>query len=158
MKWDAVVRGLGRYRPLPMRWAVEDAHGIQVINDAYNANPLSMRAALQAFGETSVAGAKWVVLGDMLELGAHAESEHMALGEFVASGAWSGVVAVGRLGALIAEGARRGGCDNDRIWCCADSAEAVSVLRREVRPADAVFLKASRGMAFEGVVKGLKEC
>jgi UDP-N-acetylmuramoyl-tripeptide--D-alanyl-D-alanine ligase len=157
MDWDAVVRGLGRYRPLPMRWDIEDAGGVQIINDAYNANPLSMRAALSAFEETPVPGAKWLVLGDMRELGAHAESEHIALGEFVASGQWRGVVAVGALGALIAEGARRCGCDDGQIWCCADSAEAASVLRGEVHPGDAVFLKASRGVALEGVVSGLKE-
>jgi UDP-N-acetylmuramoyl-tripeptide--D-alanyl-D-alanine ligase len=157
MDWGAVVRGLARYRPLPMRWDVEDADGIQIINDAYNANPLSMRAALRAFDDTPVPGAKWLVLGDMRELGVHAESEHIALGEFVASGRWEGVVAVGALGALIAEGARRCGCDDGRIWCCADNAEAVSVLRGVVHPGDAIFLKASRGVALEGVVSGLKE-
>ena len=158
VSWDAVARGLGRYRPLPMRWDVDEANGVQLINDAYNANPLSMRAALSAFEEIPVSGTRWLVLGDMLELGVHAEPEHIGLGEFVASGPWGGVVAVGTLGALIAEGARRGGYDDERIWRCADSAEAVSVLKQTVQPGDAVFLKASRGVALEDVVNGVKEC
>ncbi len=158
LDWDVVERGLGRYQPLPMRWDVEDAGGVCIVNDAYNANPLSMRAALTAFSETPVSGAKWLVLGDMLELGAHAEPEHIALGEFVASGEWGGLVAVGALGSFIAEGARRGGCADERIWCCGDSVDAVSVLRRETQPGDAVFLKASRGVALEEVVSGLKKC
>jgi len=159
VNWDTVVLGLGRYHPLPMRWDVEESNGVQLINDAYNANPLSMRAALRAFDETPVSGTKWLVLGDMLELGSHTEPEHIALGEFVASsGPWGGVIAVGTLGALIAEGARRCGYDDERIWCCADSMEAASVLKRRVQPGDAVFLKASRGVALEDVVNGVKEC
>jgi len=158
LPWDAVTQGLGAYEPLPMRWDVKDVAGVRVINDAYNANPLSMRAALGTFEEASVSGDKWLVLGDMLELGNHSESEHVGLGHFVALGQWRGLIAVGALGELIADGARQGGYADDRIWCCKNSVDAASVVCREVQPGDAVFLKASRGVALEEVVSGLERC
>ena len=155
--WDVVRRGLERYQPLSMRWECSEANGVQIINDAYNANPVSMRAALSAFEESQVSGAKWLVLGDMLELGAHAKPEHIQLGALIASGAWGGLLVVGSLGAYIADGARSNGFENDRIWCCSGNAEVVSILKREMHLGDAVLLKASRGVALEEVVNGLKE-
>jgi len=157
--WDAITRGLACYRPLPMRWQLGEAHGIQIVNDAYNANPLSMRASLRAFEDVPVSGAKWLVLGSMLELGVHALSEHVSLGEFVAAGGpWAGLVVVGSPGEKIATGARSRGFDASRIWACESNAEVISVLQREMHSGDAVFLKASRGVALEEVANGLKGC
>jgi UDP-N-acetylmuramoyl-tripeptide--D-alanyl-D-alanine ligase len=157
LAWDVIERGLNAYLPLPMRWEVVDANDLKIVNDAYNANPLSMRAAIGAFEEMPVAGSKWLVLGDMQELGKHAEHEHFSLGAFVASGPWQGLVAVGALGEVIAAGACRCGFAESQIWTCETNAGAVSVLKREMRSGDAVLLKASRGVALEEVVNGLRE-
>ncbi len=154
--WDVVARGLMRYQPLSMRWERSDVNGVQFINDAYNANPLSMRAAVKAFEEIKVTGKKWLVLGDMLELGAHAEPEHIAFGESLALGPWGGLLVVGALGAYIAQGARSKGFADSRVWSCSDNAEVISILKHEMCSGDAVFLKASRGVALEEVVNGIK--
>jgi UDP-N-acetylmuramoyl-tripeptide--D-alanyl-D-alanine ligase len=156
LDWRAIASGLANYRPLGMRWETEEVDGVRVINDAYNANPLSMRAALRTFDDLPGPGAKWLVLGGMYELGEHAEEEHEALGREVAQGAWAGVIVVGDFGESIATGARKAGLANGKICCCGSSAEAAGVLRDRMQPGDAVLLKASRGVALEDVVEELK--
>jgi len=149
--WDVVERGLKKYRPLAMRWDVADVGGVKVVNDAYNANPLSMRAALKSFAEMEVAGRKWPVLGGMMELGRSSDKEHLALGEFVAGGSWDGVVLVGELGRKIAEG-----IGGDDFYLCEDSSAAGRYLKDRVKEGDGILLKASRSVALEKVVDVLK--
>jgi UDP-N-acetylmuramoyl-tripeptide--D-alanyl-D-alanine ligase len=155
--WDVIGNGLDKYRPLSMRWDVEDVCGIQVINDAYNANPLSMRAALQSFEETNIAGSKWLVLGAMMELGDSSDSEHILLGEKAATGRWGGVIVIGEDGKKIASGMQSKGFDVGKIWCCDSNKDAVAVLYRELESGDGILLKASRSVALENVVEGLKK-
>ena len=69
--------------------------GVVVVNDAYNANPDSMRAALDAVAAMRVPGERWAVLGGMLELGADSDAEHAAVGSYAASLGFDHVVAVG---------------------------------------------------------------
>jgi len=147
--WDDIVRALESYAGLPMRWETRDVRGITLINDAYNANPLSMRAALRAFADLPCAGRKWLALGDMLELGALSAAEHRALGALVARGGWAGLIAVGPLGRLIAEGAAGGGMPPATIARCADNPRAAAAVAERARPGDAVLLKASRGLRLE---------
>ncbi len=156
VEWSAVMSGLQSYRPLSMRWEENDIKGVRIINDAYNANPLSMRSAIDTFQEIDVYGSRWLVLGDMLELGDGAELEHLALGKVVAGGAWDGVVTIGALGSYIAEGARAAGFDTDRIYDCKNVQTAAEVLRERLQTGDAVLLKASRGLALEKVIDELK--
>lgn len=152
--WDALGRALRGYRPLAMRWQREVVEDVLFINDAYNANPMSMRAALQAFTRTPVRGRRWLVLAGMRELGAARRAEHLALGRELADGPWAGLVAIGDDGALIGEGARAAGLP--RVLVCRDAAAAASVLRVEVAAGDAVLLKASRGERLEDVVQEWK--
>jgi UDP-N-acetylmuramoyl-tripeptide--D-alanyl-D-alanine ligase len=152
---DGVVAAIERFPGLPMRWERKTLRGITVINDAYNANPVSMRASLDAFAARSQGGAKWVVLGGMLELGDRELAEHRALGEYAARGPWAGLVAVGRLGETIAEAARRAGFPPSQLVCCADAAAAARILGERLRPGDAVLLKASRAVRLERIVRGL---
>jgi len=154
--WDAIRAALGRYAPPPLRWERRTLDGVEVINDAYNAGPLSMRAALAAFVQTPARGRKWLVLGGMRELGAAAPAEHRALGAAVARGDWAGLLAVGELGGLIADGAVRGGWAVGRVTACADCAAAAAELRRRLQPGDAVLLKASRGEQLERVWEHLR--
>lgn len=149
LAWDLLAQALRRYRPPPLRWTRVAWAGLDVINDAYNANPLSMRAALRTFAGWPARGGKWLVLGDMLELGATAEAEHRALGAEIAAGAWVGLVAVGELGAWIAGGAVDAGFPAARVVRCADACSAGRVLRERAAPGDAVLLKASRRVRLE---------
>lgn len=147
VSWDGIRAAVAAYRPLSLRWQREEADGVLFIVDAYNANPMSMRAALQAFGQTAAAR-RWLVLAGMRELGERAREEHLRLGRALAGGPWAGLVTVGDEGAWIAEGAAP---FLSVVLRCADACEAAERLRERVRPGDAVLLKASRGEKLEQV-------
>lgn len=155
VSWESIVSSFDRYVAPPMRWERKDVDGVTVINDAYNANPISMKAAITTFREMPAAGRKWMALGDMLELGAGEIREHQAIGRFLADGNWAGLVTVGALGSRIAEGAREGGMDPARIHVCTDTAQALSVLTENIVKGDALLVKASRGKRLENIVAGL---
>ena len=150
--WTPIREALESYGGLPMRWQEIDVAGIRVINDAYNANPLSMAVTLQTFGEQAMPGRKWLVLAGMLELGTHAETEHRRLGALVARGDWAGLITVGPLGDRVADGAAEAGMAEARIFRCGDTREAARAVLGK-----AVFLKASRGIGLETVVSLMKE-
>lgn len=156
MDWDSIRSAIRAYAPPPMRWQREDRGGVLYINDAYNANPVSVRAALDTFSRLPVTGRRWLVLAGMRELGAAAEDEHRRLGVDLASGPWAGLIAVGGLGAQIAAGAREAGWDRERIVQAGGSRQAAEELRRRVREGDAVLLKASRGERLEDVLSNLR--
>lgn len=133
------------------------ASGVYVINDAYNANPTSMRAAVETLAATTAATRRIAVLGDMAELGSLAELAHFNLGEEVAGLPIDVLVTVGERASRIADGARAGGMDPERIRPCVTADEASEVLDDELEPGDAVLVKASRVMKLERVVEGIVE-
>lgn len=150
--WDCIKDTLEKYAPLPMRWEVKDALSVKMINDAYNANPLSMRASINAFERMPVTGGRWLVLSGMLELGSHEDSAHVSLGEYIGDGKWEGVVLIGEHGRMIARGIETTGCDMGNVFLCKDNREASTVLHRELREGDTVLFKASRGMRLEEII------
>lgn len=131
------------------------ASGVHVINDAYNANPVSMKAAIETLEGVRVPGKRIAVLGDMGELGSLADLAHFELGERVARSSVDVLVTVGRRGRRIAEGARAEGMDPAAVRPCATVEEAIEVLDDTVTAGDAVLVKASRFMGLEAVVEGL---
>jgi len=151
MGWDDIRRGLEAYRPLPMRWAEEHVCGVTIINDAYNANPVSMRAAVDTFARMKTVGRKWLVMAGMLELGAGEREAHIDVGRHVGRMEWGGLVTVGERGTWIAAGAREAGLAESRIYTCGDCAEAAQVLFHGVSAGDAILLKGSRGTRLETV-------
>ncbi len=151
LAWPQIEAGLAAFVAPHMRWEQLDVGGVTVINDAYNANPLSMGAALRTFAETPVAGGRWLVLGDMLELGAQGNAMHEEIGRQAAAGPWAGLIALGPLAARLAAGARAAGA-RFPVLECASHAAAAQALAGRVRPGDAVLLKASRGMKLEEVL------
>lgn len=155
LSWPEIDAVLVEFQPMAMRWQVQTAAGVMVINDAYNANPLSMAAALQTFRSTRCEGRKWLVLGDMRELGDHAEPEHDAVGEAVADGPWAGLVAVGPLSAGLAKKAIAAGFPEKEVVCVEAAESAVAAIRARVKPGDAVLIKASRGVRLERVAAAL---
>lgn len=157
LAWDVLADTLRTFRPPGLRWHRETLRGVTFINDAYNANPVSMRAALQAFADEATAGGAWLVLAGMRELGSHAEQEHLELGAVVAQGGWRGLICVGDLGRGIADGALRAGMPASRVARCRDHAQAAALLAARVQPGDFVLLKASRGEQVEKVLEGWKE-
>ena len=149
----AMVDAVAAYQPPEMRWQLQEAGDVLFVNDAYNANPLSMRASLAAFAELEQPGRKWIVLGGMHELGDTAQAAHRQLGQLAGGGDWAGLIAVGELAAWIAEGAEETGVAFAPIFRCSDAVQAASVLRdAELRAGDAVLLKASRCEHLEKVL------
>ncbi len=146
IKPPEVAEGLRRFKGAPMRWQETEIDGIQFINDAYNANPLSMRAGLRTFSNLAGSGSKWAVVGGMRELGETEETEHRALGGFIDELGLDGVVAVGEL-------AKKIDCKKtDRFFHCGDAVEAAQILKERLTAGDRVLLKASRGEKLEQVL------
>jgi UDP-N-acetylmuramoyl-tripeptide--D-alanyl-D-alanine ligase len=151
---EQIQPAMASYQPPGMRWRRETIAGLTFINDAYNANPMSMRAALAAFRELPRGQGRWVVLGGMRELGAASEQEHQQLGTEVAAVEWEGIITVGALGQKIAEGAERAG---RRCWQVADTDAAAAVLANHAAAGSWVLLKASRGEQVERVLDALRK-
>jgi UDP-N-acetylmuramoyl-tripeptide--D-alanyl-D-alanine ligase len=133
------------------------ANGVTIINDAYNANPTSMRAAVVALSDMKVTGVRVAVLGDMGELGSLSELAHFRLGEAVAASGIERLVTVGELARRIAEGAIAQGMKPDAVRRCATGDEASEVLDDLLHPGDVVLVKASRSMGLERIVEGILE-
>ena len=136
---------------------IEAPGGFTVINDAYNANPDSMRASLSTFAALDVAGTRIAVLGDMGELGSFAPQLHEEVGAFAAECGLDRLVCVGQLAQGIAAGAQKAGMPADRIAMVADGAAALADVREHVASGSAVLVKASHFMTLEKVVEGLVE-
>jgi UDP-N-acetylmuramoyl-tripeptide--D-alanyl-D-alanine ligase len=150
-----IVEGLAKFRPAAMRSQVMVHHGVQIINDCYNANPASMKAAIKLLAEWTPARERVAVLGDMLELGAETKQLHRDVGQYIAGQKVSRLITCGSLGREIAEGAREAGMAEASIVEAADAAVATELVRRSIRQGDVVLVKASRGMKMEQVVQGL---
>ena len=120
----------------------ERADGVRVVNDAYNANPDSMAAALRALAAMSATGRRVAVLGSMLELGEESPALHRGVGELAGELGVDSVVAVGDLAVDIADGARSAGvADVDHV---SDVDAAEELLRARLAGGDVVLLKSSR--------------
>ena len=137
--------------------AVEADSGATVVDDTYNASPVSIIAAIGFLAETAVPDGRrrLAVLGDMLELGPQEEELHRSVGSR-AAGVVDGMVAVGERGRWIAEAAREAGLE--RVSWAADAEEAASVLERDLAPGpgDLVLVKASRGIGLDRTVDLLR--
>jgi UDP-N-acetylmuramoyl-tripeptide--D-alanyl-D-alanine ligase len=131
------------------------ADGLRIVNDAYNANPTSMAAALRAARWMAGQGRCIVVLGPMAELGSIAREEHLRVGELLVRLGIHSLVAVGEEARLIAAGAEHEGLEPDRIHLVEDPAHAVEVVRILARPGDLVLVKASRAARLERVAEAL---
>lgn len=135
----------------PMRMEIKDVKGIRVVNDAYNASPTSMEAALETFRSLEVPRRKIAVLGDMLEMGDFSRDAHRRIVRRAAEGPWDLLVLVGNR--MKQAAGELPGALREKTRCFADAAEAAPFLRETAQRGDAVLLKASRGMGLEKVLE-----
>ncbi|MFA5786416.1 MAG: UDP-N-acetylmuramoyl-tripeptide--D-alanyl-D-alanine ligase [Actinomycetota bacterium] len=153
---DEIALGLAAAKGSPMRMEVlQRPDGIRIVNDAYNANPDSMAAALRALAALRGEGRAWAVLGEMAELGSATRNAHEKLGKLVAGLGIDRLVGVGRNAHLTVGAARRRGMPNDRAVALDTAEEAVAFLAKRLAPQDTVLVKASRVARFERIVDGL---
>lgn len=149
---DAAIRkALADFRPPAGRLSLRRIREMDFIDDSYNANPTSFAAALEALEAFKTRGRKAVACGDMLELGAQAESCHREIGQAIARLAPDFVVAVGDLSRALADEAIQKGFPQSRLRTAADSIEAGNILRAWARPGDCVLVKGSRGVKMEKI-------
>ena len=151
---DQVTAALSAAAPRS-RWRMEvqdRSDGVTVINDSYNANPDSMRAALITLAELGRTGRRtWAVLGDMLELGDTAAEEHAAIGRFAAHIGVAHLIAIGEYAERITGAAVAAGLAATRAVAAADKPALVGVVTAGLSPGDVVLVKASRGLALDTV-------
>jgi UDP-N-acetylmuramoyl-tripeptide--D-alanyl-D-alanine ligase len=127
---------------------------VTLIDDCYNANPVSMRAALDDLAETAARadGARTVaVLGDMLELGEDERSFHAEIGEYASAAGVDVLITVGPLARAMANGFNH----PDRVHPTNDAGEAARLVPDLLAPGDVVLVKASRGVGLELVCRSL---
>lgn len=157
---ERVAEGLARATTAAWRMdVVRTPEGITVVNDAYNASPTSMAAALRSFRHLAAAKRKrrFAVLGEMLELGDHSRAEHEKVGRLAIESDVDIVIAVGAGARPIADGARAAGAGGARVIEVDNVDGALAAVTEQARQGDAVLVKASRAVGLERVAETLTE-
>ncbi len=152
----AIVESLAGSAGAEMRLQLQQVDGVTVLNDAYNANPNSMRAAIETVAALSTTGRRVAVLGEMRELGRSSERYHREIGAFAATdGKLDLLACVGSGGQLIADAALQAGFPANKLHRFHNAAEAGAELPGLLNDGDLVLLKASRGVQLESVAAAL---
>jgi UDP-N-acetylmuramoyl-tripeptide--D-alanyl-D-alanine ligase len=152
-----IAQALTEVRPVSMRMEITvNAHGVNIINDAYNANPASTITALQVLAHME-GGCKIAVLGDMWELGEAAPSAHYEVGEMAGSLRMDYLFLLGEHVSELARGAKATGVPAERIRRGHNHEEMATWLKEVWQPGDWVLLKGSRGMQMEKVLSFLSD-
>ena len=152
-----IKAGLENFRPIGGRMLLlPTRRGIHIIDDSYNANPVSMKAAAETLAVLRQGRPGHLVCGDMLELGESAVALHHSLGGHIARFGFEGLYATGRFTAALADGAVAAGMAAERIFT-GSQAVLLQALTQRLHSGDWVLVKGSRGMAMERLVKNLKQ-
>lgn len=153
---DLIAQGLENVKLPQMRMELIKIGGITLINDAYNANPKSMNAALQTLAQMKSSGRKIAVLGTMRELGEISVPAHQQIGTTVASLNLDYLITVGELGHHVAFGAKQAGMKPEQVYEYESNQDAAKFLSSLVQPEDLILIKASRKIKFEEIVSYLR--
>ncbi len=157
MTAEAVAEALSEATPAS-RWRMEVTErpdGVTVVNDAYNANPESVRAALDTLVHMAGGGRAYAVLAGMAELGASTVDEHEKIGAYAARGGLTGLIAVGETAASVLKGAGQVGAWTGECVQVDDVGAAVAALNERLRPGDVVLIKGSRVAGLERVAQAV---
>ena len=142
-----MIEGLRSYVSAPMRWDEKIINGVNWINDAYNANPSSMKASLMTLKE-NYSESRYAVIGEMFELGDIAEIEHVKLADYIDQLELDGWIVLGSYGELMVKG--RSGIYVESIE------QAVDQLNKWIVSGDSILIKGSRGAAMERILNFYK--
>ncbi|WP_106768310.1 UDP-N-acetylmuramoyl-tripeptide--D-alanyl-D-alanine ligase [Paenibacillus faecalis] len=153
---EQIREGLAGLRLTSMRIeSIETEHGVTVLNDAYNASPKSVKAALDVLGDIKGFSRRIAVLGDMLELGPREQEFHAEIGQYISPDKVDMVFTYGPLSTYTAEAAKSR-LPKGQVVAFTDKAALIESITKEVTHKDVVLVKASRGMKLEDVVEALK--
>ena len=147
---EKIQRGISSLVTTKMRLEVIRRNGLTLINDAYNASPASMQAALKTVAEI-YPNRKIAVLGDMLELGEISEKVHRAVGKQLFENKFDTLITLGKLGKFIAAGAKESGIKN--IFSFDTHEDAAKKILEIAKKDDVILFKASHGMHFEKILE-----
>ena len=155
---DAIAERAAQLRPAHHRGELlRLPGGITLIDDSYNSSPAALKRSLEIVGAANGSARKIAVLGEMLELGAHAERLHRECGRAAYSADLDLLVAVGGAAAqALADEAKAAGLPSAQVTVVADKTAAVNEILKRVRPGDLVLVKGSRGIGLDLVVERLK--
>ncbi|MGQ9475514.1 MAG: UDP-N-acetylmuramoyl-tripeptide--D-alanyl-D-alanine ligase [Actinomycetota bacterium] len=147
---EGIVAGLEKAKVTGWRMEmITKPDQITIINDAYNANPVSMRSALMALGELARGKRAIAVLGDMAELGPVSERAHLEVGRMAVEYGTDILITVGRKARKIAQAAREKGLPRGSIFSVEEVDRAAEILRAIIEPGDVVLIKGSRFLGLE---------
>ncbi len=147
---------LAAFSPPEFRMQLRRLGTILVLDDCYNANPSSLRAALATLAAYQTRGRRIAVLGDMLELGPESEKLHVEIGHYLVEMGVDALYTFGALSRHINQGARDKGFARQQAHHFSDFELMASELAEALRPGDVVLVKASRGMRLERVYESLR--
>ena len=154
---EETAHALTTFRTVPMRCEVIQVRGATIINDAYNASPTSMLAALELLRDFDTRGRRIVVVGDMHELGDEAAAMHRQLGEQVLSRCGAELlIACGEYAPYVVAGARAAGLPASRSLVCRTPEETMPHLGQAILPGDVVLIKGSRALGMERIVQAMQ--
>lgn len=145
-----IAQGLKEYRPIENRWQVEEIAGYKIINDSYNSNPESLKAAVSTFLSTQKPP-RLLVLGDMKELGDNEKKYHEQIGLFLNQYDDVKLVTVGELAKYIADTSKH------KSVSFANSGEVAPYIINNIEKGTTILFKASRSMKFEEIIKELNK-
>ncbi len=154
---EGIRTALESFKPVEMRMETVKIGGVLIIDDSYNANPASMRFALETLEAIKSDGRKIAVLGDMFELGEQSALMHKEIGLHASKHRPDLLVTCGKLANNINKGAAEGGCPPQVLKHFTYIDEMADWLLDEVTTGDTVLIKASRGMEFDRIANRLKE-
>lgn len=154
MTTEEITKGIAAFRPVGGHSSIEETKHLTLIDDCYNANPVSMKAGIDVL--TDAIGRKIAILGDMFELGAKEKEMHYQVGEYAAKKDIDLFVCIGALAKEIASAIEKAGRAQKVIYF-EQKEDAVKELPSLIQKGDTVLVKASHGMHFEKIVAMLKE-
>jgi len=157
-KPSSIEKGLKNFKPASKRMNIIEKDGMRIIDDSYNANPSSMKAAISVLSEEGavvdrIPPRRIAVLGDMLELGRISRRSHADVGKFAAKKQIDILLTKGHLSKETARAAKRGGLK--KVFATRSNEEASRILKKILRQNDVILIKGSRGMKMEEIVENI---
>jgi UDP-N-acetylmuramoyl-tripeptide--D-alanyl-D-alanine ligase len=148
---EEAAAGLASAPLTKARLQIKEISGVQFLDDSYNANPDSMKAALQTLVELDADGKRIAVLGEMRELGEETQRGHEEVGQAAAAYGIDHLIGIGEMGAVISRAAEKAGLEKSQS--VGSTSEAAELLMEIAGPGDLVLIKGSRLARMEGVIE-----
>ncbi len=153
---DLIERGLSSFKPLDLHMQLSNfCNDIKILNDSYNASPLSVKNALETLAEVARTNRKIAILGDMLELGEKTDFYHREIGKKVAKLSIDTLITVGSGGKIIAQSSKKEGMAEERVFSF-DKNKKLNLAKKLLnltKPGDFILLKGSREMEMEEILE-----